>query len=56
MTARRIEAIAIVVNRMPEWVRRDLAAKEESVRVRAEEALAAMLAATLSDAGEASGD
>lgn len=35
------------LERLPDWLRRDLAAKEEGVRRRAEEALAAMLASVL---------
>ena len=40
-------AVNAVLARTPEWVRRDLASKELSERQRAEEALAAMIAAAL---------
>lgn len=45
--------IAAVLARAPEWIRHDLAVKQESIRTRAEDALAAMIAAAI--AGEASG-
>ena len=42
------DIILRVVERAPSWVRRDLSAKDASARVRAEEALAAMIADALS--------
>ncbi len=39
--------ILAVVERAPQWVRRDLEAKDIGVRARAEETLAAMITATL---------
>jgi hypothetical protein len=39
--------IATVLGRAPEWVRGDLASRDEAVRRRAEETLAAMIAAAL---------
>ncbi|MDF0489012.1 hypothetical protein PX554_12785 [Sphingomonas sp. H39-1-10] len=39
--------ILAVVERAPQWVRRDLEAKDIGVRARAEETLAAMIAAAL---------
>lgn len=43
-----IQAIILaVVERAPQWVRRDLEAKDVGVRARAEETLAAMITAAL---------
>jgi hypothetical protein len=39
------DALFKILARMPEWLRHDLAAKEPSVRSRAEESLAAILIA-----------
>lgn len=39
--------ILAAVERLPDWVRRDLAAKDEASRQRAEESLAAIIASTL---------
>jgi hypothetical protein len=39
-----------VLNRAPEWLRHDLAAKDQPTRVRAEETLAAMISAAWSEA------
>jgi hypothetical protein len=39
--------ILAVVERAPQWVRRDLEAKDIGVRARAEETLAAMISAAL---------
>lgn len=39
--------LLIALERLPDWLRRDLAARDEGVRRRAEEALAAMLASAL---------
>jgi hypothetical protein len=36
-----------VVERAPQWVRHDLGAKDEAIRTRAEETLAAMIASAL---------
>nr|KIS30253.1 hypothetical protein TQ38_23680 [Novosphingobium sp. P6W] len=36
-----------VIERTPQWVRHDLESKEPAVRIRAEETLAAMIAAAL---------
>lgn len=41
------KAILAVVERMAEWIRHDLAAKDGAVRARAEETLAAMIASAL---------
>ena len=37
-----------VLRRAPEWIRRDVASKDANVRLRAEESLAAMIAAAIS--------
>lgn len=39
--------VTAVLERAPEWVRTDLAAKDAAARARAEETLAAMVAAAL---------
>lgn len=39
--------VAEVLRHAPEWVRHDLAARDRAVRLRAEETLAAMIAAAL---------
>lgn len=48
MTSDQLAVITDIIGRAPEWVRQDLLAKEPSHRQRAEEALAAMIAAALS--------
>ncbi|WP_374527137.1 hypothetical protein [Novosphingobium sp.] len=45
--------IHAVVQRAPKWLRQDLASKDEAVRSRAEETMAAMLADALAKTGEA---
>jgi hypothetical protein len=47
MTTEQLTLITDVVRRAPEWVRHDLLAKDPAGRQRAEEALAAMIAAAL---------
>jgi hypothetical protein len=49
------DALNNALARMPEWLRHDLAAKENAVRLRAEESLAAILIAAL-DAKADGGD
>ncbi|WP_340265214.1 DUF6771 family protein [Sphingobium mellinum] len=41
-----------VIERIPEWIRHDLAAKDTAIRSRAEETLAAMIASALKDRDE----
>jgi hypothetical protein len=47
MTDAQLAAIASVLSRAPEWVRRDLSSATSTVRQRAEDALAAMLTAAI---------
>lgn len=47
MTMTIIDTIAAVLARAPEWLRHDLIAKDHASRARAEDALAAMIAAAL---------
>ena len=47
MTDQQHAVLTSVVQRAPEWIRHDLLAKEPGARQRAEEALAAMIAAAL---------
>lgn len=49
MMDKHLTVITGVVRRAPEWVRHDLLAKDPAGRQRAEEALAAMIAAALRD-------
>ncbi|WP_165927198.1 DUF6771 family protein [Sphingomonas sp. BK235] len=49
MTAEQLALIASVVSRAPEWIRRDLSSTNPALRQRAEEALAAMVAAAIRD-------
>jgi hypothetical protein len=42
--------ITLVLNQAPQWIRADLASKEPALRERAEEALAAMIAAAVAAA------
>ncbi|NMN07597.1 MULTISPECIES: DUF6771 family protein [unclassified Novosphingobium] len=44
-----------VIERAPQWLRNDLAAKDASARARAEEALAAMLADAIDEVDKAAG-
>lgn len=43
----QLSIITAAVERAPDWVRQDLTSKEDSVRRRAEETLAAMISAAL---------
>ena len=45
--------ITATIARVPEWIRQELLSKETSTRARAEEALAAMIAAALKEYGSA---
>lgn len=47
MTQELTETILRVVERAPQWIRRDLDAKDSVARIRAEESLAAMIADAL---------
>jgi hypothetical protein len=47
MTQELTDAILRVVERAPQWIRRDLDAKDPVARIRAEETLAAMIADAL---------
>lgn len=47
MTQELTDAILRVVERAPQWIRRDLDTKDPVARVRAEETLAAMIADAL---------
>ncbi|MBC2666746.1 hypothetical protein H7F51_14590 [Novosphingobium flavum] len=42
--------IQAVVQRAPQWLRHDMSSKDEAVRLRAEEAMAAMIADALTKA------
>lgn len=55
MTLELTETILRVVERAPEWMRRDLDSKDAVVRIRAEEALAAMIADALNKQNDAEG-
>lgn len=46
-----LPAITAVIARAPEWIRHDLLSKETSIRTRAEETLAAMIANALPKIG-----
>jgi hypothetical protein len=48
--------LAELLRHLPEWIRNDLAAKDASLRTRAEEALAAMISAELNAAAAAPRD
>lgn len=57
MTTMTTSTILAVIERAPQWVRRDLEARDDAIRARAEETLAAMIAAALQDADkDPSGD
>jgi hypothetical protein len=47
MTQAIVDVVAAVLARAPEWIRQDLAGKDAASRARAEETLAAMIAAAL---------
>ncbi|WP_205316166.1 hypothetical protein [Novosphingobium sp. P6W] len=47
MTETLTTTVLQVIERTPQWVRHDLESKEPAVRIRAEETLAAMIAAAL---------
>jgi hypothetical protein len=46
------ETIAAVLARAPDWIRNDLAARDAATRERAEETLAAMIAAALDEVAD----
>ncbi|MGR6330030.1 DUF6771 family protein [Sphingomonas sp. XXL09] len=52
MTSEQLAVITDVVRRAPEWIRQDLLAKDPAGRQRAEEALAATIAAALRPGAE----
>ena len=52
MTQELTGTILRVVERSPQWIRRDLDAKDPAARIRAEESLAAMIAAALDQQAE----
>ena len=49
MNQAAIGLLARTVTRLPDWIRHDLAAKDSTVRLRAEETLVAMIANVLSE-------
>lgn len=49
MTNSLAPRILATLARMPDWLRKDLAAKDEATRERAQEALAAMIAGALEE-------
>lgn len=53
MTPELTDTILRVVERAPQWVRRDLGAKDPVARIRAEESLAAMIADALDQQADA---
>jgi hypothetical protein len=50
MTAGSRDSIRTALRRTPDWVRRDMSAKDAGTRERAEEALAAIVARALEEA------
>ena len=55
MTSNLVETVLQVIQRAPQWMRRDLDAKDAVARVQAEESLAAMIADAL-DKKDSTGD
>jgi hypothetical protein len=53
MTRELTETVLRVVERAPQWIKRDLDSKDPVVRIRAEESLAAMIADALERQGAA---
>ncbi|WP_072893137.1 DUF6771 family protein [Sphingobium sp. YR657] len=53
MTSLMISTILAVIERSPQWVRHDLGSRETAIRARAEETLAAMIAAAVQDERDA---
>lgn len=54
MNAAMTATILAVIERAPQWVRHDLESRDSAIRARAEETLAAMIAAALQDANDGS--
>lgn len=52
MTTETTSTILAAIERAPQWVRRDLESKDDAIRRRAEETLAAIIAAALQDTGK----
>ncbi len=46
------DIITAVIARAPQWIRHDLASSDAALRVRAEESLAAMIAAALAESDD----
>jgi hypothetical protein len=44
-----VEIVTEALKKAPAWLRHDLSSKDKAIRTRAEEALAAMIAAALTD-------
>ena len=51
-SSERMTLVTEVLRNAPEWVRHDLAARDRAARVRAEDTLAAMIAAALTSGGQ----
>lgn len=56
MNAAMTSTILAVIERAPQWVRHDLESRDSAIRARAEETLAAMIAAALQDASDGTTD
>lgn len=56
MNAAMTATILAVIERAPQWVRHDLECRDSAIRTRAEETLAAMIAAALQDASDPTTD
>jgi hypothetical protein len=52
MNAPMTSTILAVIDRAPQWVRHDLESRDSAIRARAEETLAAMIAAALLGAND----
>ena len=53
MTRELTDTILRVIERAPDWIRRDLVSKDAVARIRAEESLAAMIADALDQSADA---
>lgn len=56
MNAAITSIILAVIERAPQWVRHDLESRDSAIRARAEETLAAMIAAALQEATDGRSD
>lgn len=56
MKENHLGVVSAVMKKVPDWVRHDLSSKDEGLRARAEETIAAMISAAVANATSAEGN